>query len=82
VKSGADRQAMHEKLRQSAMDAWAAVQAGQSNPLAETLATDDEIRRYLPEAEILALMDATHYVGNAPQRARSLVVKIRQTLQS
>ena len=72
VKSGADRQAMHEKLRQHALQAWAAVQAGQTNPLADRLAADLDLRQYLPEVEIRLLMDASQYVGDAPQRARSL----------
>jgi adenylosuccinate lyase len=32
-KSGADRQVMHETLRQHSLAAWAAVKAGQANPL-------------------------------------------------
>jgi len=77
VKSGADRQAMHEVLRQHALQAWAAVQAGQTNPLADQLAADPDLRQYLPEAEIRLLMDASHYVGDAPQRARALATQIR-----
>jgi adenylosuccinate lyase len=78
VKSGADRQAMHEKLRLHALEAWIAVQTGQPNPLADRLAADPDLRRWLPEAEIRLLMDASHYVGDAPQRARSLAATIRK----
>ena len=78
VKSGADRQAMHEKLRLHALEAWAAVQAGQPNPLTDRLATDPDLLHYLPEAGIRLLMDASRYVGDAPQRARSLAAHIRQ----
>jgi len=80
VKSGADRQVMHEKLRQHALQAWAAVQAGQPNPLSDRLAADPELLHYLPEAEILCLMDASRYVGDAPQRARSLSTHIRASI--
>jgi adenylosuccinate lyase len=80
VKSGADRQIMHEKLRQLALQAWASVQAGQPNPLADRLAADPDLRQYLSEAEIRALMDATQHIGDAPQRARSLAACIRETL--
>jgi adenylosuccinate lyase len=76
VKSGADRQAMHEKLRLHALEAWAAVQAGQPNPLTDRLAADPDLLLYLPEAEIRLLMDASQYVGDAPQRARSLAAQI------
>lgn len=80
VKSGADRQAMHEKLRQHALEAWNAVQAGQPNPLTDRLAGDPDLQRWLPEVELRHLMDATGYVGDAPQRARRLAVQIRETL--
>ncbi len=39
-KAGADRQAMHERLRVHAMAAWQAVQQGEPNPLAEMIARD------------------------------------------
>ncbi len=77
VKAGADRQAMHEALRQHSLQAWAAVQAGQPNPLADRLAGDPDLLRWLPETELRLLMDASHYVGDAPQRARLLAARIR-----
>jgi adenylosuccinate lyase len=80
VKSGADRQTMHEVLRLHALEAWAAVQAGQTNLLADRLAADPDLLQYLPEAEIHLLMDASQYVGDAPQRARSLASQIRQAV--
>jgi adenylosuccinate lyase len=76
-KAGADRQAMHERLRQHSMQAWEAVQAGTPNPLAQLIAQDDEIRHYLGDREIAGLMDATHHLGDAPQRARQLASQIR-----
>lgn len=81
VKAGADRQAMHETLRQHSLQAWAAVQAGQPNPLADRLAGDPDLRRWLPETELRVLMDASHYVGDAPQRARLLAARIRDVFR-
>ena len=43
AKEGADRQEMHERLRQHAMQAWSEVQAGQANPLEEQIAADEQI---------------------------------------
>ena len=40
VKAGADRQEMHERIRERSMAAWAAVQRGEANPLADLLAAD------------------------------------------
>jgi adenylosuccinate lyase len=80
VKSGADRQAMHEKLRQHALQAWAAVQVGQPNPLLDRLATDPVLLQYLPEAEIRRLMVVAQHIGDAPQRARMLSARIRASM--
>lgn len=77
VRSGADRQAMHEVIRQHSMAAWDAVQAGEPNPLADGLAQDPEIRSYLSEGRIRELLDAGGYVGDAPSRARQVAERVR-----
>jgi len=71
-KAGADRQAMHERLREHSMQAWEAVQAGKPNPLAQQLKQDEEIRRYLGETDPSVLMDAAHHLGDASVRARKI----------
>jgi adenylosuccinate lyase len=76
-RAGADRQAMHERIRQHSLAAWAAVQRGEANPLADLLAGDAEITDSLPAEKIRGLMDASQYVGDAPDRARSIVRAIR-----
>ena len=82
AKQGADRQEMHERLRQHAMQAWEAVQTGQPNPLEELVAADQQLLGYLPEGELRALMDASTHLGDAPQRALKLAQNIRQCLAS
>jgi len=62
------------------MAAWAAVQAGQANPLREHVAGDAEFLQYLQEHEIVALMDASGHVGDAPARTRRLAAQIRMRL--
>lgn len=76
VKAGADRQEMHEVLRNHAMTAWQSVRQDQPNPLASLLAHDPVIKRYLKTAEIESLMQVSHYVGIAPDRARKIAEKI------
>ena len=78
AKGGADRQIMHERLRQHSMNAWNAIQKGQPNPLVEDIARDPEILRYLPNDEPRLLMDASRHLGDAPQRARKLAEVIRR----
>jgi adenylosuccinate lyase len=78
AKEGADRQVMHERLRQHAMQAWGAVQAGQANPLEEQIVSDEQLRHYLPEERLHVLMDATTHLGDAPQRALKLAQDVRR----
>lgn len=72
VKAGADRQKMHEVIRQHSMAAWDAIQRGEPNPLTEALATDPAVLRFLPVERARVLLDVEGYVGEAPQRAREL----------
>jgi adenylosuccinate lyase len=82
ARAGGDRQQLHEVIREHSMTAWAAIRTGQPNPLASALATDSTITQHLTESEVLALMDASNYVGTAPDRARELAQEIRHTLES
>lgn len=77
---GADRQEMHEVIRQESLRAWSEVQSGQPNRLAEHLMDDRRIRDYLSRDEIAALMEADSYVGDAPERTRIVAARIRQAL--
>ncbi len=81
VKAGADRQAMHERIRGHALQAWDALQQGRENPLPAALAADPVMGEYLSSQEISRLMDAASYLGDAPQRARRIAHDIRAHLQ-
>jgi adenylosuccinate lyase len=80
VKAGADRQEMHEHLRTHSLAAWAAISAGEPNPLVESLANSPELTVYLAPEQIRMLLDASAYTGNAPERARQFAAHILQTL--
>jgi adenylosuccinate lyase len=82
VKAGADRQAMHEVIRQHSLAAWDAVQgdAAQKNPLPDLLAADPTILDYVSGEQVRMLLDARGYVGDAPQRARDMAARIRQAI--
>ncbi len=79
TKAGADRQAMHELLREHSLAAWSAMANGQPNPLIESLAASVELNRYLKSETIHELLDASAYVGDAPQRARAFASHIHDT---
>ncbi|MDX2163706.1 MAG: adenylosuccinate lyase [bacterium] len=77
ARAGGDRQALHAVLREHSLAAWDALQAEQPNPLAERLAGD--ARFGLPADTIRALLDASSYVGDAPERARRMAQTMRDT---
>lgn len=80
VKAGADRQEMHERLRDHAMTAWQAVRQGQANPLASLVAQDAVFTTFLPSEKIRDLMQVERYAGIAPERTRRLAAQIKETL--
>ena len=79
-KAGADRQAMHEHLRQHALAAWEALQNGEPNPLSEFVCSDAIFLEYLPGDVLRACFDVSGHLGDAPQRARRLAAEIRAVL--
>jgi adenylosuccinate lyase len=81
VKAGADRQEMHELIRQHSLAAWDAIQRDEPNPLADRLATDPAVLAFLAAGQVRALLDAKDYVGDAPPRARALAKTIRENLK-
>ena len=80
VQKGADRQEMHEVIRQLSMKAWESVQQNSANPLLQYLAEDAVIRKYLSATELATLMDHTNHIGYAPKKARELALELRQRL--
>jgi len=78
--AGADRQKMHERLRELAMAAWQAVQSGRPNPLIADLESDAWITTYLSPEQIEALAIIEAYTGIAPQRAREMAGRVRSML--
>jgi adenylosuccinate lyase len=71
AKRGADRQALHETLRDASMKAYDAIARGEANPLQQLLSEDAQVRRYVQPEELGALMDPQRHVGDAAERARS-----------
>jgi len=79
-RAGADRQMMHEKIRQHALSAWQVVMLGESNPLANYLATDVEILEYLSADRVYELLDPAGHIGDAPARARDIARAVHDLL--
>ena len=80
ARASADRQELHEAIRENAMTAYAALERGETNPLARLLSDDERIVRWLDPAEVRSQLDPTSHVGDAPIRARRLAQRIRTTV--
>jgi adenylosuccinate lyase len=77
ARAGADRQHMHEVIREHSLAAWAAINTGQPNPLLSLLLADTTVGRWLPPDQVRACMDASAYVGDAPVRARAMAERAK-----
>ena len=76
ARAGGDRQELHQRIRDAAMQAWDALARGEDNPLAQTLAADTSLTALVDPAEIRRLLDPSKHVGTAPPRARALADRI------
>ena len=79
-KRGANRQDMHEVIREESLKAWAIVQQGGENPLLGYLLDNDEIKKYLTSDEVKELMDASHYTGDAEARCDLVLRRVQDLL--
>jgi len=82
VKKGANRQEMHEVLREIALTAWQDVQKGKANPIEKLLGENKTIANYLQSKELKKLLDVSDHIGNAPQRAKKLIKEIRKVVKN
>lgn len=78
VKNGADRQEMHEILREISMEAWSLVSVGEENPILDLLMRREEIVKYIGKEKLEKIIDPENHLGTVPERARKLVNEIRQ----
>lgn len=77
AKRGADRQALHEHLREASMRAWETLEKNDKNPLADELMADKAITRHVPPEEIKSLMNPAGHIGVAARRAHEFAHKVR-----
>ena len=82
AKRGADRQKLHEELRELSMKAWSAVEKDQPNPLSDLLKKSEVITTYVKSGDVDRLMKVEDHVGLAAQRARTLAKKLQSLSES
>ena len=76
-KKGADRQEIHQRLRDHSLQAWAAVRKGEPNPLPDLVVGDPVFKEYLSVNELNDAMQGEAYLGDASERARALAERIK-----
>lgn len=81
VKSGADRQKMHEVLRQLSMSAWQEIQKGQPNPLIELVTQNKRITEWVAQDEIKQLFKVDGYTGIAETRSHEMAKLIHKRIE-
>lgn len=74
---GADRQEMHEVLRQLSMQAWQEIQKGRENPLTRLIMQSPAVTRWVNESEMQELFEIKNYTGIAELRCYEFVKVIR-----
>ena len=77
-KKGADRQKMHEVIREESIKAWVCVQEGKENPLKKALLDNSELLSYLSKEEIEKALDASEYTGDAEKRTEMVLERARK----
>ncbi len=82
VKHGGDRQELHEAIREHSLAAWQEIQGGRPNPLLTLLTSDECFNMLLSAGEIETLLDASHHIGDAPQRAMQVAAQIKAAIQT
>ena len=76
-KKGADRQKMHEVIREESLKAWVCVQEGKENPLKKALLDNSELLSYLSKEEIEKALDASEYTGDAEKRTEMVLERAK-----
>ncbi len=76
VKKGADRQKMHEILRDISMVANQQMHKSKPNPMKDLLLQNAEINKYLTKEDLQKILDVKGHTGNASKKALTIAKKI------
>jgi adenylosuccinate lyase len=80
VKNGANRQEIHELLREISMNAWKDIKKEKPNPMKNLITGNKHLTKYVKLAKIDNLLNVSNHVGDAPKRARKLVKRIQKAI--
>jgi adenylosuccinate lyase len=77
-KAGADRQVMHERLREIA---FANIEGGQVGNFGQQVSREPMFLEHLSAGQLSELLDASNYVGDAPARALEFAKIVREQFE-
>jgi len=80
VKKGANRQEMHEVIRENSMLAWENVFLGKKNNLIELLIKDKRVIKFIPADKIKNYFNPKKHIGNAKERTKRFLKKLNRTV--
>ncbi|MDC7244242.1 MAG: adenylosuccinate lyase [Pleomorphochaeta sp.] len=72
-RNGANRQEMHEVIREHSLKAWKEVQEGKENTLMHDLINDKVILKYVSRDKAIELLNADEYIGDASLRTQMVI---------
>ncbi len=78
AKAGADRQAIHERLRELAMQAREDKEVGETTAFVQLVTSEEIFLEYIGAEQMGELLDTSNYVGDAPSRALEFTKIIRE----
>jgi adenylosuccinate lyase len=76
VKKGANRQEMHEAIRENSMLAWSHVSKGKKNDLVDLLSNDKRVLKYTSKEEVAKFFNPRDHIGIARERTRKFLKKL------
>jgi len=77
-KKGANRQEMHEVIRENSMLAWENISNGKENNLVELLKKDKRVLKFIYALEIPKYFDPEKHTGVAKKRAERFLKKLKK----
>ncbi len=78
VKKGANRQEMHEILRELSMMAWDKIRLGEKNPLTDLILRDKRIIKFVDVNKLNKLLDPKRYIGLAAKYCEKITREIEK----
>lgn len=82
VKRGANRQELHEVIRENAMKAYQQIQENGENTLQELLAKDERLTKYIKENELSEMLNPKTHLGLAEEKCEDFLQQLSAELKS